>query len=115
MALATLTDVHVPAAVIDGLRRRSLDVRTAQADGSGTLPDEELLGRATALGRVLLTQDVDFLEIAARWQASRISFTGILFAPQGTSIGRLIDDAALCLVGLDAAEIAGLVVHLPLR
>jgi predicted nuclease of predicted toxin-antitoxin system len=64
-------DVHVPAAVTEGLRRKLLDVRTAQADAAGQLSDEELLERATTLGSVVLTQDADFLEIAvaAAWHS----------------------------------------------
>lgn len=65
MSLAVYMDVHVPAAVTEGLRRKLLDVRTAQADAAGQLSDEELLARATAVGCVLLTQDADFLEITA--------------------------------------------------
>ena len=66
MSLAVYIDVHVLAAVTEGLRRRLLDVRTAQADAAGQLSDEELLARATAVGCVILTQDADFLEITAR-------------------------------------------------
>ena len=55
------------------------------------MSDDDLLTRATAVGRVLFTQDTDFLEIASRWQRQGIAFSGILFAPQGTPIGRLIE------------------------
>jgi hypothetical protein len=48
MSLAVYMDVHVPAAVTEGLRRKLLDVRTAQADAAGQLSDEELLARAAA-------------------------------------------------------------------
>ena len=88
-------DVHVPAAVTEGLRRKLLDVRTAQADAAGQLSDEELLERATTLGSVVLTQDADFLEIAARWQQRGIPFSCPLFALQGTPIGRMIEDSDL--------------------
>jgi hypothetical protein len=115
MSLAVYMDVHVPAAVTEGLRRKSLDVQAAQADAAGGLSDEELLLRATVLGRVLLTQDADFLEIAARWQRQGITFSGVLFAPQGTPIGRMIEDAELCLTGLAADEFRNRLVHLPLR
>jgi hypothetical protein len=43
MSLAVYMDVHVPAAVTEGLRRKLLDVRTAQADAAGQISDEELL------------------------------------------------------------------------
>lgn len=115
MPLAVYMDVHVPASVSEGLRRKRIDVRTAQDDSAGRMSDEDLLTRATAVGRVLLTQDTDFLEIAARWQRQGSAFSGILFAAQGTPIGRLIDDAELCLAGMSADEFRSRLVHLPLR
>jgi predicted nuclease of predicted toxin-antitoxin system len=68
MSLAIDMDVHVPAGVSQGLRRKQIDVHTAQDDSAGRTSDDELLMRATAIGRVLLTQDADFFEIAAQWQ-----------------------------------------------
>jgi hypothetical protein len=115
MPLAIYMDVHVPASVSEGLRRKQVDVRTAQEDSAGRMADDDLLTRATAVGRVLLTQDADFLEIATRWQRQGIAFTGILFAAQGTPIGRLIEDAELCLTGMTADEFRSRLVHLPLR
>jgi hypothetical protein len=89
-------DVHVPLLITEGLRRRKVDVLTCQEDGTATLDDEPLPDRATALGRLLFTQDQDFLRIASARQGSGIRFTGILFAhQQGTSLGRLIDDIEL--------------------
>jgi hypothetical protein len=57
-------DVHVPASITAGLRRREVDVLTAQADDDSRLPDDILLERVTALGRALVTQDEDLLAIA---------------------------------------------------
>ena len=61
-------DVHVPMAVTETLRRRGLDILTSQDDGTATRDDEGLLARAAELGRVLFSQDQDFLRIAAEWQ-----------------------------------------------
>jgi predicted nuclease of predicted toxin-antitoxin system len=63
-------DHHVDAAITDGLRRRGIDVLTSREDGTDTWEDEPLLERATLLGRVLFTQDDDFLAIAHRVQAT---------------------------------------------
>jgi hypothetical protein len=57
-------DVHVPASITAGLRRREVDVLTAQADDDSRLPDDILLEGVTALGRALVTQDEDLLAIA---------------------------------------------------
>ena len=115
MPLAVYMDVHVPVSVSEGLRRKQIDVLTAQEDSAGRLSDDDMLSRATALQRVLFTQDADFLEMSARWQRQRLAFVGILFAAQGTPIGRLIEDAELCLAGMTAEEFRERLVHLPLR
>ena len=54
---------HVPAAITEGLRRRSVDVLTAFEDGASLWDDEKLLARATELGRVLFSQDEDLLAV----------------------------------------------------
>src|SRR5277367_4966156 len=59
-------DVHVPRAVTTALRLRSIDVLTAQEDGAAQLDDDQLLQRATVLGRVLVSQDADLLREATR-------------------------------------------------
>ena len=54
MPLALYMDVHVPRAITNGLRRRGVDVLTAQEDGAAEFDDPSLLDRATALNRALL-------------------------------------------------------------
>lgn len=53
-------DVHVPAAIAAELRRRGVDVLSAQEDGATELDDNDLLLRANSLGRVVFTQDIRF-------------------------------------------------------
>ena len=55
MSLRLYMNYHVPSAITRGLRDRGVDVLIAAEDGTRQLPDEELLDRATALGRVLVT------------------------------------------------------------
>ncbi len=54
MSVALFMDVHIRRAVVISLRLRSIDVPTAQEDGSAELDEDRLLGRATELGRVLV-------------------------------------------------------------
>jgi predicted nuclease of predicted toxin-antitoxin system len=72
MTLPYYMDVHVPAAITEGLRRRAIDVLTSQEDGTRTSQDDELLQRATTLRRVLMSQDEDLLQIAHDWQAAGV-------------------------------------------
>ena len=116
MPSALYVDVHVPMAVTEALRRRGLDVLTSQDDGTPRLDDEALLARAAELGRVLFSQDQDFLRIAAQWQQQGRPFPGVLFAAQqGVSLGGLADDLELLLTCCDPEELRDRVTYLPLR
>jgi hypothetical protein len=115
MPLAVYMDVHVPLVITEGLRRRGIDVLTSQEDGTAELDDGSLLDRATALGRLLLTQDQDFLRIASDRQGSGIRFVGILFAhQQGASLGRIIEDIELIATCGEPGEFSDRVTYLPL-
>jgi predicted nuclease of predicted toxin-antitoxin system len=70
-------DVHVPRPVTRALRRRGVDVITAQEDGTARWTDSELLDRASGLNRVLFSQDEDLLGEAARRQRQGIYFSGV--------------------------------------
>ena len=86
-------DVHVPAAVTRGLLLRHVDVLTSQLDGTTELTDSDLLDRAAALNRVLVSQDEDLLAEAARRQRNGIGFGGVFYAHQlGITVGQFIND-----------------------
>jgi hypothetical protein len=86
-------DVHVPAAVTRGLLLRNVDVLTSQLDGTTELEDPDMLDRAGALNRVLVSQDEDLLAEAARRQRDSIPFNGVFYAHQlGITVGRFIND-----------------------
>ena len=57
MSVPLYMDHHVPRAITEGLRRRGVDVVTAEEDGTQRLEDPDLLDRATELGRPLFSQD----------------------------------------------------------
>jgi len=116
MAFALYMDVHIPAAVTSGLRRRGIDVLTSQDDGHATDEDAELLQRATDLDRILVTQDDGFLAIATARQDTGREFTGVAYAHQlGPGIGELIEDLELPALAAEPSEIINQVTYLPLR
>ncbi|MDW8308159.1 MAG: DUF5615 family PIN-like protein, partial [Verrucomicrobiales bacterium] len=78
MSVRFYMDVHVPLAITEALRRRGVDVRTAQEDDAELLDDARLLDRATKLGRVLFTQEADFLREAAERQRPGQPLAGIV-------------------------------------
>ena len=84
-------DVHVVFGIIQTLRRRGMDAVTAQERGRNEADDAQLLAEALADQRVMLTNDADFLVLAARYSAKGETFAPIYFWPQqGRSIGEMV-------------------------
>ena len=108
-------DVHVPAAITRGLLLRGVDVLTAQLDGTTRLEDPDLLDRASALSRILFTQDEDLLAEATRRQRTGESFRGLIYAHQlRNTIGRAIVDLEILAQAGTLGEFANRVEYLPL-
>jgi hypothetical protein len=82
MAVRLYMDVHVPYAITSQLRRRGVDVLTAEEDEATRLEDAELLERSKELDRVLFTQDIRFHALAVQWQLAGRTFAGLIFGHQ---------------------------------
>jgi len=116
MGIKLYMDVHVRREITEGLRRRGVDVLTAQEDGAAELDDPILLDRSTSLRRVLFSQDDDLLREAARRQKVGEKFAGIIYAHQlNITIGQCIDDLELIATATEPEEWSDHVMHLPLR
>lgn len=102
------TDEHVAKAVVRGLRQRGVDVRTVSEAGMLGASDQEHLALARKEGRVIFTQDDDFL----RLHAAGAEHAGIVYAPQQTSIGEIIYGLMLIYQILDAKDMTGQVEYL---
>jgi hypothetical protein len=117
MAHNLYMDVHVPAAITAGLRRRGIDVLTSQEDGTERCwTDDRLIDRASSLGRLLFSQDEDMLRLAAEWQQVGRTFDGVIYAHQlSAGMGVLVQDLELVLSCCTAAELENRVTYLPLK
>lgn len=116
MSTKLYMDVHVRRSVTTGLRLRGVDILTAQEDDAGEFDDPRLLDRATALARVLFTQDDDLLKEAARRQETGEGFAGVIYAHQlNVTVGQCIDDLELIAQATEPDEWANLVIYLPLK
>jgi hypothetical protein len=102
------TDEHISRATIHGLRLRGLDVLTTPEAGTRGAADEVHLERALAEGRVLVTQDSDFLKLHAEGRPH----AGIVYAPRGTAIGDLVRGLTLMNEILDGQDMGGQVEYL---
>jgi len=115
VSLGLYLDVHAPAAITRVLRRRGVDVLTAQEDGTARKLDPELLDRAGALGRIVFTRDSDFLAEGVRRQRAGLHFATIVYAhQQHVSIGRCVDDLELIARASTPEEATDQIVYLPL-
>ena len=95
-------DEHLPHALTRALRRRA--IATAAESGAVGLPDDDLLVCCLTEGRVLVTQDRDFL----RLHQQVAPHAGIIFCEQGSrSLGEIVAFLLLIADVLDPAEMAG--------
>ena len=80
-------DEHVAHAVADGLRRRGIDVTTTTDAGLLGAADADQIAYGLAQGRVIFTEDDDFLALAA----AGVAHAGLAYCKQNTrSLGQII-------------------------
>ena len=101
-------DEHVPTAVPNGLRKRGIDILTVSEAGLLGTEDEGLLEFVREEERVIVTQDQDFLQIADR----EADYPGVVYAPQGRSIGEMVRLLDLLFQVSDAEEMKGRVEYI---
>lgn len=115
MSIAFYMDHNVPQQITDGLRIRGVNVLTAWEDDCHTLPDPELLDRATDLERVLFSHDDDLLKEAHRRQQEGVTFSGLVYVHQlHISVGECIRDLALIAEAGEPDDMRNRVEYLPL-
>ena len=89
---------------------------TAQEDGGTRLEDVALLERATALQRVLLSQDDDLLAIARARQTTGVFFTELVYGHQlAATMGKYVLDLEMICQVLNPEDMANRIEYLPLR
>jgi len=115
MGVKLYMDVHVRRAVTQGLRLRGVDVVTAQEDGTDDWDDNDLLDRATELGRLLFTQDDDLLREGKLRQVSGQMFAGVVYGHQlDVNIGQCVEDLELIAKATEPEEWINRTAWLPL-
>lgn len=114
MPLTLYMDVHIPRALTNGLRRRGIEIVTAQEDGTAEVDDPSLLDRATKLKCPLYTQDDDLLIEAERRLRAGESFAGVIYSHQLRSpIGKCIDDLELIAKTFEPEDLKNLIEFIP--
>jgi len=97
--LNAYADEHVVFAIVQALRARGMDVATVQDRGREGTDDSLLLAEAFQDERVLLTNDQDFLVLAADLSGRGEVFGPIFYWPQqrrsvGEIVRRIIREAS---------------------
>ena len=81
-------DENIERSIIEGLRRRKIEVVSAREFGYLGKPDEFHIKKASEIKAVTLTHDIDFLRMASR---PEVNHYGIIFShPNSVSIGQCI-------------------------
>ena len=102
-------DEHVPHAIAEGLRRRGIDVTTTVDAGLRGASDAVHLAYALEQGRVIVTNDPDFLVLAQR----DVPHMGIAYCDQERrSIGEMIRRLVLLWERHSAEALRGRIVFL---
>lgn len=87
--ISIVCDEHIKAAVLNGLRSRGFDIVTFMEVGRKSIADEEQIQWARTVGRVILTNDDDYLKLASE---NNSDHSGIMFChAEKHSIGSMID------------------------
>lgn len=115
--LALLADENFKAQIQTGLRRRlhTVDLVSVQDLGIRGLDDPDLLARAAAENRVLLTHDVNTVpRFAYELLESGAPMAGVVVVPDRMAIGQAIEELGLLIECGTAEDIEVRVLHLPL-
>jgi predicted nuclease of predicted toxin-antitoxin system len=102
-------DENCPRALAVGLRNRGIDVTNSPEAGLLEATDEEQIAYALREGRVIFTQDEDFLAI----QAAGTPHAGIAYCKKNTrSIGDMVRGMTLIWEVYEPAEMVGKIEYL---
>ena len=99
-------DEHLSHAVVKGVRRAGIVVKTAHELGRCGLPDETQLRLASADNLVMVTHDTDYLDWAADFHIRGEFFAGVAFglAQKYKSRPGLLIRELITLAGVYSAE-----------
>ncbi len=91
-----------------------LDFKSAQAAQLDGVPDPEVLARAAAEGRVLVSHDIKTMPRHFAQFIQSANSAGVLIVPQGTPLTQVVDDLLLIWLVDEAADWVNRIRILPL-
>jgi hypothetical protein len=111
--LRLYADECVDGRIVDGLRRRGVDIVTAAEQHLLQATDEAQGARAAELGRLVVTADRDFIELAHKSFAAGGRHAGVIYIKPRAPIGDAIRAIALLAQGLEPAELESRIEWVP--
>lgn len=105
----------MPQPLASALRQRGIDLLLSIEDGTEQLNDPDLWLRATNLGRIVVTQDQDFLAIA-QWNSDEEQpHPGLVFCHSSKmALSKLADDLDLIAQAMSPDEFISTIVWVPM-
>jgi Domain of unknown function (DUF5615) len=119
VSVPLLLDEMFSEAIAQRLRAKGHDVQAVVADPSlASLPDDQILARAAATGRALVTANIkDFMPIDARYRATGRTHAGLIMVaaktfPQNRAYVAAVTTALNSLLTSTSDELGGQIVFL---
>jgi hypothetical protein len=95
-------------------REPSIDFQSALTAGLDSVPDPEVLSRAAAQGRIVVSHDENSMPAHfAEFLNSGNHSPGVLMVPQGAPVDRVIESIVLIWIASDASEWIDRITWLP--
>ena len=109
MSIRFHLDEHISDSIAAGLRRRGVNVTTSADAGLAGANDTTQLEFAASAGRVMVTQDADYL----RLHRQGVAHAGIAYCPQASlTIGEMLRKLTLIYDLLSAEEMTNMIEYL---
>lgn len=104
-------DEDIKAPIAEQLQARGIDVLTAQKAGRAgkKILDPDQLAFATSLGRVIVTEDSNFIPLAY----SQLSHAGVIRLQANLTIGKAIEELEVAAKVMEPEEMLNQLLYLP--
>lgn len=103
--ISLLFDEHIPSSTAQELRNRGLEVEAVYETELQSASDDEVVKYALETGKVIVTQDSDFLEINGE--------AGVIFLTEPLEIGELTRELLQVVQRLENEEVQNSIIYIP--
>jgi hypothetical protein len=109
MSLSLLADEHIPAVLVEQIRKTGIDIVSVRELEIKGAPDRKILQTATKQGRAVLTLDKDFISALEQ----EYDHNGIIKFKKRYNIGDMLHDIQRVNATLTPDELENTIIYLP--